>query len=124
MKVKDIIYRYEIELDFKDNKVKQEQKPYQVIGYNDTYLAINDQRFSTIKHRKLYRGDNYDTLFNEVSVFDYQSTYNDFIRATLYTQSSSKKIAYKRMKKELEKFIYKKHGRYCNAITMLDKVEV
>ena len=126
MKVKDKVFRYTIKLDFSNDKVEKNRKEYEIIGYNDTNLAINDSSFSTIRHTKMYRSDN-TVLFNAISVYDTSgwaiSSY-DYIQADLYTQSSSEKIAYKRIKKALEKFIYKKHGRYCNAISFLDRIEV
>jgi hypothetical protein len=124
MKVKDKVYHFCINLDFKENKVEQTKKEYTVIGVNDSYLCINDYHFNAIKRKKAYRGDN-DGLFNEVSVYQsHFSTYWDYIKADLYTSSPSEKIAYRRMKKALEKFIYEKHGRYCNAISFLDKIQL
>lgn len=123
MKVKDAVYQYIINLDFKANTVKQSQNSHIVIGYNKTNLAIDDLNFSTIRHTKMYQGDT-TKLFNEVEIFDFTFAGCDEIRATLNTQTSSPKIAYKRMKKALEKFIYAKHGRYCNAITFLDQIKI
>jgi len=125
MKAKDTIYHYEIRIDFNANKVTQSQKKHTVLGVNSERLVIDDYRFTTIKHKKSYRGDT-DSLFNQVTVFDTSNWHissSDYIQSDLYTSSSSTKIAYRRMKKALETFIYKKHGRYCNAITMLDKIE-
>jgi hypothetical protein len=126
MKVKDIVYEYSIKLDFVGRKVEQEQKKYSVIGYNMSKLCIDDYNFTSIKHTKSYRGDK-DALFNDVSVYDtsgWAISSCDYIKATLYTQTSNEKIAYRRMKKALEKFIYAKHGRYCNAISFLDQIKL
>ncbi len=124
MKVKDTVYEYSIKLDFYKDTVEQKQAEYKVIGVNNERLCIGDRTFTTIKRKKQYRGDN-DELFGEVSVFDSQyKNYWDYIRATLYSASPSKKIAYKRMKKALEKFINTKHGRYCNAMIILNRIEV
>jgi hypothetical protein len=71
----------------------------------------------------LYRGDRNE--FNVPYVYESNfSTYWDYIEGSLYTASASQKVAYKRIKKELEKYIYKKHGRYCNAASMLNKIEI
>lgn len=124
MKVKDKVYRYEIKFDFKSNTVVQKQEEYTVIGVNQDYLCIDDRRFTAIKHKKSYRGDT-DTLFNEVGICDWTDrSYLDYLFGYLYTSTTSKKIAYKRIKKALEKHIYNKHGRYCNAISFLEKIEL
>lgn len=124
MKVKDKVYHFCIRFDFIKDKVEQTKKEYTVIGVNDRYLCIDDSRFQSIKHTKLYRGDN-DKLFNEVLTFQYNfSNWSDYIEADLYTSSPSEKIAYRRMKKALEKFIYEKHGRYCNAISFLNQIKL
>jgi hypothetical protein len=123
MKVKDRVYYYTIKLDFMKDKVIQGVEESKVLGVNSSKLVLDDSDFTVIKYKKLYRSDN-EKLFNEVGVFDsHFSTFTDYIFGYLHTSSSSKKIAYKRIKKALEKFIYEKHGRYCNAITMLDKIE-
>jgi hypothetical protein len=121
MKPKDKIYHFEINFDFIKNSVEQKKTEYTVIGANDTYISINNFNFTSLKHKKIYRGDTID--FNETSV--YQSHFSsswDYIRGALYTASPNDKIAYRRIKKALEKFIYEKHGRYCNAIGLLDKI--
>jgi hypothetical protein len=126
MQLKDTVYEYSIKLDFKKDTVEQKQQKHKVIGYNDSKLCVDDYNFTSIKHTKAYRGDS-EVLFNEITVFDtsgWSISSCDYIKANLYTQTSNEKIAYKRMKKALEKFIYKKHGRYCNAITFLDKIKI
>jgi hypothetical protein len=124
MKVKDTVYEYTIKFDFLKDRVVQERCEYQIIGINDERMCINDRGFSSIKLKKSYRGDK-DELFNDVVVFDsHYEGYWDYIQASLYSATTSEKIAYKRMKRALEKFIQKKHGRYCNAIAFLDKIEL
>lgn len=123
MKPKDKLYRFEIKFDFIKNSVEQEKKEYVVIGANDTYVCINDFHFTSLQTKKKYRGDTVD--FNEVSVYQSHFSYSwDYIQGSLYTASPSEKIAYRRIKKALEKFIYEKHGRYCNAISFLDKIVI
>jgi hypothetical protein len=126
MKAKDIVYHYSIRIDFNADKVTQKQNKHVVLGVNSEMLVIDDYRFTTIKHKKSYRGDS-DSLFNQVAVFDtsnWRISSSDYIESDLYTSSSSTKIAYRRMKKALETFIYKKHGRYCNAILFLDQIKI
>jgi hypothetical protein len=123
LKVKDKVYHYKIKMDFIKNSVEQEKKEYTVIGANNHYLCIDDSCFTSLKIKGYYRGD--EEEFNIVSTF--HSNYGsscDYIQADLYTATSSEKIAYKRMKKALEKFIYEKYGRYCNAIDFLDKIQI
>jgi len=124
MKVKDTVYEYTIKFDFLKDRVEQKRCEHKVIGVNEERLCIGDRRFTSIKTKRSYRGDN-DKLFNEVVVFDsHYSGCWDYIQATLYSATSSKKIAYKRMKRALEKFIWEKHGRYCNAATFLNQIEL
>jgi len=124
VKVKDTVYEYSIKLDFLKDTVEQKQSVYKVIGVNDERLCISDRSFTTIKRKKSYRGDK-DELFGEVGVFDsHHDRYWDYIKAELYSASPSKKIAYRRMKKALEKFINAKHGRYCDAADVLSRIEV
>ncbi len=124
MKVKDKIYLFVIELDFLKDAVIQELKEYKIIGVNSKCIAINDEYFTTIStdSKTNYR---LHEEYNKVSII--QSKYEkifDYIRGSLYTSDSSNKSAYKRIKAELEKYIQEKHGRYCNAVTMLDKIEI
>jgi len=110
-------------MDFIKNSVEQTKEEYTVIGANNHYLCIDDSCFTSLKIKGYYRGDKEE--FN--TVITYHSNWEtswDYIRANLYTATSSEKIAYKRMKKALEKFIYEKYGRYCNAISFLDKIRV
>lgn len=124
MKVKDTVYKYEIKLDFKTNKVTQEQNQYKVLGVNSLYLVIDNFSFTKMKHKKQYRGDKDE--FNQVSIIDTSNwgCGSDYIHADLITSTDSAKIAYRRIKKALEKYIYKKHGRYCNAISFLDQIKI
>jgi hypothetical protein len=121
MKVKDKVYYFSIKLDFLKNCVDQYKKDYTVIGANSEYVCIDTDDFKSLKTKGIYRGDKAD--FNEV--FTWESHWSnswDYISGTLYTASPSEKIAYRRIKKALEKYIYEKHGRYCNAIDFLDKI--
>lgn len=127
MKPKDIVHEFEIRLDFKTNKVTQKCTKYTVLGVNEDRLVINNRYFTVIFYKKPYRGSS-EKLFNEVEVIDTSnwntSEYYDYIEGKLYTSTSNYKIAYRRIKKELEKYINKKHGRYCNAITILDQIQI
>jgi len=124
MNLNDTVHFYTIKLDFKDNKVEQQATEQKVIGINDTYLAIDDLRFTSIKHTKLYDTDK-DTLFNDVSVSVLHfANWCDEIRAVLYTSECNPKKAYKKIRKALEKFIYTKHGRYCTGISLLEQIRL
>lgn len=124
MKVKDKVYYYEIEINFNKNEVKQTDKEYTVIGVNDSRLCIDDSCFKSIKYKKSYRGDS-EKLFNEVCVIDWSNDrYFNFIRGYLYTSTTSKKIAYKRVKRGLEKHIGERYGKYCNAAELLNSINI
>lgn len=122
VKAKDKVYLFSIELDFLKDTVEQKTEEYEVIGVNNEYIAINDNRFTSIK---IKGKEDIDGALKQVSIYQSEfKNYWDYIEGSLYTLNSSKKIAYKKIKKELEKYIQEKHGRYCNAITMLDKIEI
>jgi hypothetical protein len=123
LKPKDNIYYFEIKMDFTKDKVEQTKREHKVIGANDRYICIDDSLFTSLQTKQYYRGDKVD--FNEIKIYEsHSSCLGDYIRAYLYTASPSEKIAYRRIKKALEKFIYEKHGRYCNAISFLDKIQI
>lgn len=123
MKVKDSVYYYEIKMDFNKNEVTQKREEHKVIGVNKYNLVIDDLNFTSIRHTKMYRSD--EKLFNSVLVFDHHfEPYWDYIQGYVYTSSSNFKVVYKRIKKAIEKFIYKKHGRYCNTINLLDQIQL
>jgi hypothetical protein len=45
------------------DKVEQKVEEHKIIGVNAGYIAINDDCFTSIKTKQVYRGDE-DTLFN------------------------------------------------------------
>lgn len=123
MKIGDKIYHYRIKLDFLKDNVEQSIGEHTIIGANNHRICINDEVFTSLKIKGYYRGDKEE--FNSVSTYESKyGGYWDYIQSELYTATPSKKIAYRRMKKSLEKFIYEKHGRYCNAITFLDQIKI
>lgn len=122
MKVNDTVYRYEIRLDFKDDKVEQTKEESKIIGVNKYKLCIDDDDFTTIKHAPIYKGDK-DYLFTEVGVIDWSNDrYLNCIYGYLYTLPTEDKKAYKRIKKALENHINKKLGKYTNISILLDKI--
>jgi len=124
MKVKDKVFLYEIKLSFKDDEVTQTKEEYKVIGVNKDRLCIDNRYFTTIKHKKEYRGDK-DTMFNEVHIIDWSNNdYFNSIYGQLYTSTSSEKIAYKRIKKALEKHINTRLSKYGNISILLDKIVI
>jgi len=123
MKPKDIVHYYEVKIDFDKNDIFQTHEKYKVLGVNLNKLVIEDDNFTVIKHKKLYRGD-FNIVFNQTNINEsHFEPYWNYIKCYLYTLSSSEKIAYRRIKKSLEKYIYEKHGRYCNALEFLDKIK-
>lgn len=124
MQVGDKVYVYEVKLEFSKNKVEQIESQYNIIGINEYYLCIDDNRFSSIKRRKQYSGDT-DKLFNQISIIDMTGFSTlDYITGVLRTTQNSKVHAYKRIKKELEKYINKKLSRYGGAIKLLDEIKI
>ncbi len=127
LNVGDKVYVYEIKLDFKENRVEQTKLEHNIIGVNKERVCIDNCYFTSIKTKKDYRGDT-DTLFNQIGIIDTSKwgwcDYADYISGTLYTTNSSNKVAYKRIKKELEKYINEKISRYGVAIELLEKIDL
>jgi hypothetical protein len=121
MKTGDKVFYYEIEIDFMGNNVKQAKEEHKIVAVNSHYLCIDNNDFTSIKHTKWYSGD-VDTLFNEVRTYEMKYTFTNKIFAELYTSSSNDKVAYRRMKKQIEKFIDKNYGCYLDFIGYLDRI--
>jgi hypothetical protein len=125
MKVGDKVYYFEIKLDFKNDCVNQSKQEFNVAGVNEEYVCIDNYNFTSIQLKKRYSSDKEKELFNNANAWEMRfSTYWDYIQGFLYTTCSSEKVAYKKVKKALEEFIFEKHGRYCNAISFLDKIKI
>lgn len=123
MKKKDKVYEYEIKIDFLKDEVKQTKEEHSIIGANKNYICLDTLNFKSLKIKPSYSGDTID--FEAVNTFESKySNMWDYMMATLFTSEPDEKIVYKKMKDALENFIYEKHGRYCNAATFLDKINI
>lgn len=124
LKIGDKVYTYEIELDFEKDKIKISKYENHVIGINEYRLCIDNKTFTSIKYRKQYKDDK-DKLFGDVIIVDFTKFINfDCIIGTLYTTQADEKIAYKKVKDELEEYIYKNFGRYSKATKLLDSLNI
>lgn len=115
------VYCFEIKLDFKKDTVTTQDKGFKIIGTNEECFVINDQRFTTLSY-KISKYSIY-TDFRKVSVHHFNClSYYDEVTGTLYTHNPSKKIAFKAIKKSMEKFLYDKYGKYCQGVSLLKSI--
>ena len=122
MQVGDKIYVYEIKLDFNNSKTEQICNIHKIIGVNEQKLVIDDYHFTVIKHKKAYSGDK-EKLLNDVLFVDFTDwEYFGYLTGILRTTESDGKLGYRKVKKELGKYITKKLSRYGGAIELLDKI--
>lgn len=125
MQIGDKVYYYRIELDV-NGKVKKEKEENKTLGINDKYLCLDDRIFTTLQLES-------NKSYNIYSVFDipkvYENKWNcrsltDNINGYLYTAEADETKAYKRIKKEIERYLKKEYGKYGNYIQLLDKIEI
>jgi hypothetical protein len=122
MHIGDKVYKFDIVLDFLKNEVSQERKEHSIIGINDERLVINDRQFTTLELKKT-RYNDHKTIIRKVYVWhSHYGNYWDSVKAVFYTTNNSEKIAKKTMKKQIEKFMYEKFGKYAMQTSMIDRI--
>lgn len=122
MQIGDKVYVYEIKLDFNKNKVEQLCNCHQIIGVNKYKFVIDDLSFTAMNREKAYKDDR---VLNQVLFVDF-TDWKDFgyLTGILRTMESNKKVAYKKVKRELEKYINKKLIRYGGATQLLNEIVI
>lgn len=117
------IYYYKIELDFAKDNSNQKVEELEVIGANEEYFVLNDYFFT-----KLYqKSGKYNTsycVFNKPSVSHFKMFSYDEVKGYFYTKESNEKKALKKLKAEIEKFLYEKFGKYCKGVDLLNAINV
>lgn len=123
MKIGDNIYCYRITLDFIKNVASKSIEENQILGINERILVINDRQFTRLDLGK--ERFNMNGIINKTGAYHSKiGTLSDEIHAYMYTTESNSKKAYVKIKKELEKFIYEKFGRYTGATDILNTLEI
>jgi hypothetical protein len=122
MHIGDKIYKFEITLDFLKSEVNQNRTENSVIGINDERLVMNDKQFTTLELKKT-RYNDHQTIIRKVCVWhSHYGTYWDKVDAVFYTTNNSEKIAKKTMKKQIEKFMFEKFGKYAMQTSMIELI--
>jgi hypothetical protein len=123
----DLIHYFNIKI-YESGKVKKENKSYSVVACkeNESYgelIVIDSYAYTIIQTKKEKYTSN--QILNESSCYEMRIgiKYDNYINGYLYTTNPSQKIATKRIKKELEKFINEKYGRYSNYKIKLDEIQ-
>ena len=121
-KIGDNIYNYEIAIDFLKNRVVANTNQCKLLGINDNYIVLNDSNFTVLDIKK--------AEFNTHSVFNKTNCYHfklreleDKIISNISTTSNNKNAVFNRMKKDIEKYINKKFGKYCGGIELLNTLK-
>lgn len=113
------IYFYEIKVDFKNNVATKQVKELKVIGANSSYLVVDNFDFTKLIQPKEKESVCYMKV-DKPHVYHFNLlSYYDEMTVTIYTAKKNDKKNYIKLKEELEKYIYEKHGRYCNSIDIL-----
>jgi len=123
MKIGDSLYSFRIKIDFKKNEATFEDVgEAQILGINDKVVVVNDSNFSKydLKKDNTY---NSNPVIKQVRVNHFVLTsYYDEVNVRYTSPSQSIAIAREVMKKEAEKFLYEKFGRYCGKEILLNQI--
>lgn len=124
MNIGDTIYQYKINLKI-SGQVEKYKTENKVIGLNDNYFCIDTLHFQTLQ----FKNEKYATCtpFDVVKVYEskWSSRYlEDEINGYIYTTESDEKKIYKRIKKEIEKYLKKEYGKYGLFIGLLDNIVI
>lgn len=134
VKVGDVINKYEIELNI-DGQVKKEKRNYPVVAckeYKDyskkkdgQYIVIDTVDYTVLQTIDKEYSSNSTLEKAHVWEMKWSSRIlKDYVHATIYTTEANEKKVYKKLKKEIEKYLQKNYGRYGNYIELLNKIEI
>lgn len=125
----DKIFKFSIEL--KGNGIIQKDlKAYEVLGSKESDLyeeliVLDDDSYTTLQTKEeKYR---MHSLYGKAICYEMKwncSSLIDYITGQLYTNNPNEKVAYKSIKKAMNKFINDKYGKYGNYINLLEKIEI
>ena len=132
--VGDKINYYILELNI-DGNVKKKNEGYPVVAvkkceeYSNKkegqYIVIETCSYKIIQ--TIYEKYSSHTTLEKASVYEqkwHTDVLKDYIQASIYTAETDDKKVYKKLKKEIEKYLNKNYGRYGNYIDLLDKIEI
>ena len=115
------IYQHEIVIYFNGKQNTAKTKEYDVLGFNENYLVINDNSFTTYQ-RKPEKYNIYEVV-EKVSVTDWsQETWCQSLFIRLVSESPDFQKAKKIMSKQFEKWLYEKHGRFMSTHSNVSKL--
>ena len=123
MKTGDSLYKFRIKIDFKKNEATfNEVQEDQILGINEKLLVINDNFFSRYDLKK-DRTYNSNPIIKKVHANHFvMDGYCDEVNVRYISPNQSITIAKKVMKKEAEKFLYEKFGKYCGKEILLNQI--
>lgn len=96
-----------------EGKNKFECKQLRVLAENDTYLVVNDHRFTSVK--KEY--SDYQTCLDapSISMYNGDNVFGSGVSYTLYTERNVRATT---IRKEIEKAVVKKYGFFINGLKL------
>jgi hypothetical protein len=132
----DSIRIYSIELNV-DGKVEKKVIEYPVVAckeYNDysknakrqgQYVVLDTNNYKVLQTLDEEYATN--SILEKAHVWEMKwssRTFKDYVNASIYTTEIDEKKAYKKLKKEIEKYLKKEYGRYGNYLDLLSKIEI
>lgn len=117
----DSIYKFGLKIDYLKDTTSFTVQEYKVLDSNEKMFVLKDSDFTRLQYKK---PSFLNTVFKTVDINHSNfMPYWDYLNGTYYTQFPSKKIALNKLKKEMTKWIYEKHGRYCKGIDLLESIK-
>ncbi|NFG37511.1 hypothetical protein [Clostridium botulinum] len=134
IKVGDTLRMYSIELNI-DGDVKKEKEEYPVVAakeYTDyskkkkgQYIVLDDDSYAILQ--TIDQKYSIHSILNKVNVYERKwciRSLKDYISANVTTSETDDKKVYKKLKKEIEKYLQSNYGRYGNYIDLLNNIEI
>lgn len=123
MKVKDKVYKFEIEIDFVKSEVRYNRKECEVIGINKDRLVLNDEYFTSMELLK-NRYNSHRDILKTVHIYHSKFTFtqHDQLEVSYFSPNNSEKIAKRVMKKQILNYMYEKFGRYTGKEFLLNQI--
>ena len=130
-KVKDTVNEYSIEL-FEDGKVEKNKEIHEIIAIKEhekrgKVFAISDDYQGIEVLQSVYEKNGLNTTIDKAIIWErkwnFKGSVNSIYVCIYITQKDDKKV-YSKLKKEIEKYLTKKYGRYGNYIDLLNKIEI
>ncbi|MGN2336836.1 hypothetical protein ACTFIN_01750 [Clostridium cagae] len=136
IKIGDTLRMYSIELNI-DGDVKKEKEEYPVVAAKEyttykrnkrltgQYIVISDDSYAVLQ--TIDQEYSIHSILNKVNVYERKwntKSFKDYISANVTTNETDDKKVYKKLKKEIEKYLQSNYGRYGNYIDLLNNIEI